>query len=160
MRPSRHQMFMAMARAAAMRATCYRLNVGAVLVRDQNVVAIGYNGAPSGRPHCTGSGCQYYDESGCTVIHAETNALRRYRESLHEAAPPRSLALYVTHSPCLGCASELSDETDVVGDVFYETAYRDPTPIKYLRQGGVRVWQLLPSGMLVDTATGGLVERP
>lgn len=162
MRPSRHSMYMAMARAAAMRATCYRLNVGSVLVgEDRNVIGIGYNGAPMGEPHCTGNGCQYYTSLGCKVIHAEVNALER---AIH---PDRRVAfLYTTHSPCGDCTTRILDSAGVhipgrgynpvVMEVYFETAYRDPSPVKRLLDGEIDVYQLLPSGLLVDQRTGSL----
>lgn len=146
-------MFMAMARAAATRATCYRLNVGAVLTQDRNVVAVGYNGAPSGRAHCTGDGCAYYSPTGCTVVHAEANVILRVG-----AASARSHELYVTHSPCAACSVLLAGRGVLVTDVFYETAYRDASPVQYLIEHGLRVYQLLPSGLVVDQRTLSLVE--
>ena len=143
-------MFMAMARAAAMRSTCYRLNVGAVLVYDRNVVAVGYNGAPSGEPHCTGNGCRYFTPAGCRVVHAEANALERVAGSPVDS-------LYVTHSPCAECARSLVAAE--IAEVFFETAYRDPSPVRYLIDAQLDVFQLLPSGLLVDQRTGHLVER-
>lgn len=145
-------MYMQMARAAATRATCYRLNVGAVLVHGRNVIAIGYNGAPSGESHCTGNGCRYFTPLGCKVVHAETNVLSRAKHRI-------GCDLYVTHSPCSDCASRIA-EGYVVSRVFFETAYRDPAPVKMLLDTGRPVYQLLPSGMLVDQRTGELVEAP
>jgi len=158
-RPSRHQMYLAMARAASMRATCYRLNVGAVVVEGRNVVAVGYNGAPSGEPHCTGNGCQYFTVSGCKVVHAEINALERVDTDERIA---RHVGLYVTHSPCGDCvmAMKLAARRGLyVERVFFETAYRDPSPIKQLIDYGVEVYQVMPSGLLVNHRTGEL-EQP
>jgi len=157
-------MFMQMARAAATRATCYRLNVGAVLAsrHDHNVVAVGYNGAPSGQPHCTGGGCRYFTSNGCKVVHAEINALRRGVVDSALAHTVGSLALYVTHSPCQSCAEAIIFHRSI-GEVYFEIPYRDPAPIQHLlrsvgRPTPVRVWQLLPSGLAVDQSTGQLVE--
>lgn len=162
MRVSREQMFMDMAKAAARRSTCFRLNVGAVVVSDRNVVSIGYNGAPSGHPHCTGNGCPYFvDGRGCGVVHAEINALSRIavgdgRFMLRDASMPK-LELYVTHSPCAGCAEAIL-ESGRIGRVYFETAYRIVDPVKALVARGVEVFQLLPSGMMVDHRTGELVS--
>lgn len=155
MRPSRHSMYMAMARAAAMRATCYRLNVGAVLVYDRSVVGVGYNGAPSGQPHCTGNGCQYFEPTGCKVVHAEINALRHIERVMLN--PDDRFDLYVTHSPCSDCARQLCFDGRV-SNVFFETPYRDPSPVKELLDNFIGVWQLLPSGLVVEQRTGRLVE--
>lgn len=75
MRISREQMFMDIAEIVAKRSACLRNNVGAVIVnKENNIVAIGYNGVPSGIPHCTSECCI----KGCSLaIHAEDNAIRR-----------------------------------------------------------------------------------
>lgn len=160
MRPSRHQMYLAMARAAAMRATCYRLNVGAVVVEDRNVISIGYNGAQTGAPHCVGEGCPYYTPAGCTVTHAEANALERARRGPGERF---LVSVYCTHSPCNACVSlmvtqRLDDKAAgaVVEEFYYETAYRDATPINRLLAVDVPVFRVLPSGLMVDEKTGAL----
>lgn len=164
MRPTRHQMFLEMARAASRRGTCYRLNVGAVVVDSTplnvpNVLGIGYNGAPSGEPHCTGNGCQYFTPRGCRVVHAETNALERATHSTAVFAD-----LYVTHSPCGACVQLIADAGTrtatgpTIRRVFFETAYRDPEPIKTLIGSGKDVYQILPSGLVVDQRTGEIVE--
>lgn len=156
-------MFMAMARAAATRATCYRLNVGAILVEDRNVVAIGYNGAPSSAPHCTGAGCQYFSAEGCKVLHAEANALERAQNTV--ISRDSFCELYVTHSPCNSCVSAILSARRslvrrvMVGEIYFETPYRDPEPIRRLIQGDVRVMQLLPSGLLVDQSSGEIVDE-
>ncbi len=162
MRPSRHQMYMAMAKAAAMRSACYRLNVGAVLtLNHENVVSIGYNGAPRKVEHCTGNGCQHYTPMGCKVIHAERNAIER----VYSWKTARVYQLYVTHSPCNECAQLILD-TGAINTVYFETAYRDPAPLKLLLEGSsimrwdqIDVYQMTPNGMLVDMRTGQLCER-
>ena len=146
---------MAMAKAAASRSTCYRLNVGAVIVdaseTTQRVVAVGYNGAPSGMPHCSGNGCQYFAPTGCKVTHAESNAIGQCL-----GREPGTHELYVTHSPCAACAQVVT-ACGLFHSVFYETAYRDSAPIKWLlAMEGLGVYQLLPSGFVVDAATGEL----
>lgn len=145
-------MFLAMARAASQRSTCFRLNVGAVIVSSlsHNVLAVGYNGAPSGQPHCTGNGCQYFTPRGCKVVHAEANALSRLTTSAY-------CHVYTTHSPCSDCVELLLSQGRIEA-VYFETAYRDPTPIARLIDGGIQVYQVLPSGLMVDQKTGDLVQ--
>lgn len=128
---------------------------------DRKVLSVGYNGAPSGKPHCTGRGCQYHVVGvGCQVLHAEMNAL--------DHAPFLKTAqvhdLYVTHSPCMACATDR--RMGYVRRVFFETAYRDSSPVQELLMGTVDscvrppidVYQLLPSGLAVDQRSGDLVE--
>ena len=168
MRISRHQMFMGIARVVAQRSTCNRLNVGAVLVSGQNVVGIGYNGAPAGEQHCAVGGtvtCPHMGASGCTVDHAERNAFVRAGVRVDSAeamiASTEQLAgtwdaLYVTHSPCQRCAHLIHEMK--VPTVYFEAEYRNAEPIKWLLSYGVTVHRLTPAGYLVDVATGKVFE--
>ena len=54
------QYFMTITQQVAERSTCTRAKVGAIIVRDKNILATGYNGAPAGMPHCTDAGCLIY----------------------------------------------------------------------------------------------------
>lgn len=151
-RPAREQMFMEVARTVAKRSTCHRLNVGAVLVVDHNIVSMGYNGAHSGAEHCGGTGCQYFvPTKGCGVVHAEENAISRAPEYARKGD------LYVTHSPCVRCA-ELVLSVDIEA-VYYETEYRDPAGIEVLlRKPTLLVRRLQPSGYLLDRRTGDVIN--
>ena len=105
-RISRDQMFMEIAQVVAKRGTCDRAQVGAVLVNDntKNIIAIGYNGAPSGEPHCDTYGHDLKDNHCTRAIHAEVNCLMKACDYYHTTIP---LTLYVTHYPCMGCTVEL-----------------------------------------------------
>ena len=111
-----------------------RLKVGAVLVRDNNILSCGYNALPR---HIYGP-CELPD--GTTdprVRHAEKNALMaltRRNESSKDAT------LFVTHSCCVYCAVDIVDAG--VKEVFYLYEYRDTSGIDYLRQSGVTVTKL------------------
>lgn len=104
------------------RGTCPRLKVGAVLVgADGRVKSTGYNGAPSGRAHCTEAGCLTEPETGrCKrTVHAEINALL--------GASPEERArgtLYVTHQPCPECQAVLLNSG--LATVYYREPYRAP----------------------------------
>ena len=82
-RPSWDEYFLGIADLVSKRSTCLRRRVGAVLVKDRHILATGYNGAPSGLPHCLDIGCllqQLNVPSGerhelCRALHAEQNAL-------------------------------------------------------------------------------------
>jgi len=153
MRISREQMFMQVAHTVAQRSTCHRLNVGAVLVVDSNIVSMGYNGARSGQEHCGGTSCGYYQPpQGCSVVHAEVNALLR--------APPgiQGGSLFVTHSPCLACARMIA--TVGIDSLYFETEYRSREGIDHLLLDGskVIVRRLQPSGYLTDLRTGEIIR--
>ena len=74
-RPTWPEYFQQHAALASSRATCPRAACGAVIVKDRRIIATGYNGAPSGHPHCTDVGCEMADGHCQRVIHAEVNAI-------------------------------------------------------------------------------------
>jgi dCMP deaminase len=107
-RLNRDQLGLLLAHAWSLRGTCARRRVGCVLMdADGYQVGAGYNGPPSGHPHCTDEPCAGASlASGeglelCEAVHAEANALLRL------ADPRRVHAAYVTHSPCLHCVKLL-----------------------------------------------------
>jgi dCMP deaminase len=79
-RPSWDEYFMDITTLVAKRSTCIRRKVGAILVKDRNILATGYNGAPSGIPHCLDIGCLREEMSVpsgerhelCRGLHAES----------------------------------------------------------------------------------------
>jgi|SRR5579875_3033932 len=96
--------FIDIANVIAERATCKRLKVGAVIVKNNRIVATGYNGSIHGHPHCEDEGCLLNDQGRCIrCIHAEMNAiLHANRDDLKEAT------LYVTHECCENCSKHLA----------------------------------------------------
>jgi deoxycytidylate deaminase len=67
--------FMNIARMVATRSTCPRKFVGAVIVKNNNILSTGYNGSMSGAPHCTDVGCMMEGDHCVATIHAESNAI-------------------------------------------------------------------------------------
>jgi len=119
--------FMGIARVVARRSTCLHRHVGAVIVKGKQIVSIGYNGAPSGHPHCLDIGCAREGvPSGqrselCRGAHAEQNAINfaaRYGISIEGAT------LYTTHYPCSWCAKSLVNSG--IAEVVYDEDYPDP----------------------------------
>lgn len=154
MRISREQMFMGIARVVSQRSTCHRLNVGAVVVKEDRVLSTGYNGSSPLSPHCGGTQCEYFMEGRCRVIHAERNATWFAVGSLAGAH------IYVTHSPCSACADIIFEAG--ITHVFYESEYRDPTPLIWLINRGLEVFRLTPSGYIITMGIdneGKLVTR-
>jgi len=112
-RPSWDEYFMTITRQVAERSTCLRAKVGAVIVRDRNILATGYNGSPAGQPHCLDVGCLIYksqtpsggSEENCfRTIHAEINAIA---QAAKNGAAIRGGDIYVTHTPCIHCFKTL-----------------------------------------------------
>ena len=127
-RPSWHQYFMTITRQVAERSTCARAKVGAVIVRDKNILATGYNGAPAGLPHCTDVGCLVYasrtpagetEENCFRTIHAEINAIA---QAARNGASIRDADIYITHTPCIHCLKVLINTG--IKRVFYEKEYK------------------------------------
>lgn len=130
-RPSWDQYFLTITRQVAERSTCKRAKVGAVIVRDKNILATGYNGAPAGLAHCTEVGCLIYEsktpsgeiEENCyRTIHAEINAIA---QAAKNGVSIRDAAIYVTHTPCIHCMKVLINTG--ITHIFYERDYKANT---------------------------------
>lgn len=151
-RISRHQAYMGVAEVMSRRSTCFRRNVGAVIVEDKNIISIGYNGPASGEPHCTGNGCADPTKGCQRAIHAEINALDRVTPIGHR----KTWSMYCTESPCASCASAIVNSP--VSEVFFLNQYRLTGGLDMLLTNGVMVWRMTPSGMIINYRTGELVE--
>ena len=152
MRLSRPQMFMEIAHIVAKRSTCMRLNVGAVIVQDRRIVSIGYNGAPSGAPHCLGNDCP--GKHRCfETIHAEDNAIRHLPWSNYTIT---GLDLYVTDSPCVHCFKMVAEDRRV-DRIFFGTPYRRTEHLIGHGQN-IGVYRVLPAGYVVEWRTQELVD--
>lgn len=127
-RPSWDQYFMMITRQVADRSTCNRAKVGALIARDKNILATGYNGAPAGLPHCTEVGCLIYEsrtpsgeiEENCfRTIHAEINAIA---QAAKNGAMIRDADIYITHTPCIQCFKVLINTG--IKRIVYEKPYK------------------------------------
>ena len=133
-RPSWDEYFLRITAEVAQRSTCLRAAVGAVIVKDKRILTTGYNGAPSGLPHCTEVGCLMVDGHCVRALHAEQNALL---QSARHGIAVAGGAIYVTHQPCLTCAKMLINAGIV--RVIYLKAYQDPIAQEFLQQAGVEL---------------------
>ncbi|MFQ5539308.1 MAG: cytidine/deoxycytidylate deaminase family protein [Candidatus Binatia bacterium] len=147
-RLSWHQYFMTITRQVAERSTCNRAKVGAVIVRDRNILATGYNGAPAGMPHCTDAGCLIYEsrtpngdiEENCfRTIHAEINAIA---QAAKNGSNIKDSTVYVTHTPCIHCLKVLVNTG--ITRVYYETPYKLHTLEEILRTTHVHMEKVVP----------------
>lgn len=151
--------YMQMAEVWASRSKANRLQVGALLVKDQQIISDGYNGMPSGVEDDV---CEYWDfpssyggqdgiggppnkelRTKLDVLHAESNTLLKIAKNGGTGA--EGATLYTTHSPCPECA-KLIKQAGVVRVVFRHT-YRLSDGIVLLRKLGVQVQQLLGSNI-------------
>jgi dCMP deaminase len=118
--------------------TARRLKVGALIVKDDRIISIGYNGMPSGWDN----NCELELEDGTIktkpeVLHAETNAIAKLARSVESGL---DADLFVTHSPCLDCAKLIYQAG--IRRVYYATNYRDDSGINFLQASNVEVIKL------------------
>jgi dCMP deaminase len=144
-RPSWDEYFMQIAFTVAERSTCNRAQVGAVLVRDRRILTTGYNGAPSGLPHCEEIGHLIIDDHCVRTLHAEQNAI--IQGALHGISIAGATA-YVTHQPCLTCAKMLINSG--IQRVVYAGNYPDLNSRDFLSTAGV-VLDHLPRARVGDS---------
>lgn len=120
--------FMDIAKRVAERATCSRAKIGAVIVKEKNIVATGYNGSPAGHPHCTEVGCLIYvsrnpdgeEEENCfRTIHAEINAIA---QAAKNGTSIDGADIYITASPCYHCLKTLLNTG--IKAIYYEKPYK------------------------------------
>jgi dCMP deaminase len=141
-RPAWHEYFMEIAALVATRATCIRRQVGAILVKDKRILCSGYNGAPTGIPHCDETGClrkRLGVPSGekhelCRGVHAEQNAI--IQAACHGISV-MGATLYCTHQPCSICAKMLINAGIV--RVVFGRGYNDAMAREMFLQAGVEL---------------------
>ena len=130
-----------------------RLQVGCVVVKDNTIIGIGYNGMPSGwnndcekRSYINiDSKWQYLDEDGSTyslvtrseVLHAESNSLAKIARSTNSS---EGASLFVTHAPCLDCAKLMYQAG--INSVYYRNSYRDNSGVDFLKECNIEVEQI------------------
>lgn len=133
-RPSWDEYFMDIARVVSTRSTCPRRSVGAVLVRNRQILSTGYNGAPRGLPHCTEVGCLMRDGHCVRASHAEMNAIAQ--AALHGVAV-KGATLYCTDRPCLTCTKLLINAG--IERIVYLREYEDEVASEMVKQAGIEL---------------------
>lgn len=137
-RPSWDEYFMGIAVQVARRSTCDRAHVGAIIVKDRRILTTGYNGAPSGLPHCDDIGHLIVDGHCVRTLHAEQNAII---QAAYHGVSVQGGTLYVTHQPCLTCAKMIINAG--IRRVVYAGEYPDPLAREFLAQAGVSLQHVL-----------------
>ena len=110
-RPSWDRYFMNIAYKAAERSNCIRRQIGAVIVRDKNIISTGYNGTPIGVKNCFEGGCSRcasdipsgHGVDTCLCAHAEQNA---FAFAARHGARTEGAVIYSTTRPCFWCLKE------------------------------------------------------
>ena len=143
-----NQYFMSVACLIARRATCSRAHVGAVIVRERNILSTGYNGAPAGLPHCHDDSCRIYrtilpdgtiEENCVNTIHAEINAIA---QAARHGVSIRDSDIYITSSPCIHCLKVLINVG--IRTIYYRTPYKIERIDHLLQLSGIPLIQVNP----------------
>ena len=135
---------MATAKVFAELSHARRLHVGAIVVKDDRIISIGYNGMPAGWDN----NCEYevlpthHGEEPTLktkpeVLHAETNAIAKLARSNESGL---NADLFVTHAPCLDCAKLIYQAG--IKRVFFGAHYRDNSGVDFLKASGITVTQV------------------
>ena len=143
------QLYMDWAKRTAELSHARRLQVGAVIVKDDSVISYGYNGMPAGWDN----NCEYEEEilqsefgkgnwlektgqliTKPEVLHAESNAIAKLAKSHNSGL---GATMFITHAPCMECAKLIYQSG--IGHVLYRDAYRDSSGITFLEKSGIVV---------------------
>ena len=134
--------YMDVAERFAKLSSARRLHVGAIVVKDDRIISIGYNGMPSGWDNdCedkvwTQDG-DYTLKTKPEVLHAETNAIAKLAKSNESGL---GATMFITHAPCLDCAKLIYQSG--IGSVLYRNSYRDTSGVTFLEKSGIQVTQV------------------
>ena len=143
------ELYMDWAKRCAELSYARRLQVGAVIVKDDSVISYGYNGMPAGWDNNCEEEVVVAVVDGVPqreikelktkpeVLHAESNAIAKLAKSNNSGL---GADLFVTHSPCLECAKLIYQSG--ISRVWYGENYRDDAGVKFLRTSGVQVKEL------------------
>ena len=140
MKPKFIEAYMDVAERFAQLSSAQRLQVGAIVVKDDRIISIGYNGMPAGWDNC----CEEWngeDDWGNTilkskpeVLHAESNAIAKLAKSPESGD---GASIFITHSPCIDCAKLIYQSG--IAAVYYKNEYRSTQGIDFLHKSGVEV---------------------
>lgn len=117
--------FMNITKEVATLSHCVRFKVGAVLVKEGNIISFGYNGTPSGMDNA----CEENDVTLPHVIHAECNAILKAAKTGNSVD---GSTLYLTLSPCLDCSKLILQSG--IKRIVYLNEYRNRDGIDFLKQ--------------------------
>ena len=151
MKPKFIKYYMAIAKRTAELSSAVRLQVGAIIVKNDRIVSIGYNGTPSGWDNA----CEHvvdvspqdprYDYNHFTkelktkneVIHAEANAIAKLAKSTESG---EGAVMFLTHAPCMDCAKQIY--TAGIRKVFFDSNYRSTDGVVFLNNCNLEVEQI------------------
>jgi dCMP deaminase len=137
MKPRLLQAYMKTAETFAELSHARRLHVGAIVVKDDRIISIGYNGMPAGWDN----NCEIEVDgkliTRSEVLHAESNAVSKLARSSESGD---GATMFVTHAPCMECSKLIYQSG--IRRVYFGAAYRDDSGVQFLKQCGIAVEQM------------------
>ena len=151
MKPKFIQAYMEVAKTFANLSSAKRLQVGAIVVKDNRIISLGYNGTPTGWDNC----CEElalnvvgvakdgkdivepYYKTKAEVIHAESNAISKLARSSESG---EGASMFITHAPCLDCAKLIYQSG--ISEVYYGSEYRSSDGLDFLQKSGIPALQV------------------
>lgn len=126
--------FMSIALLASQRSPCKRLQVGSVIVKNNRLISMGYNGYIPGAPHIS----RVKDDHEQSIIHSEVNALA---DCAKRGTSLENSKIYVTHFPCINCFRSIA--ACEIKEVIYLDDYKNDTIVEKLaRDSGIKLRKL------------------
>jgi dCMP deaminase len=147
MRPSLNKIFMQTAELFAQRSTCIRVQVGSILVKNNKIIATGYNGSTKNHIHCTDYFKDIVDINSKEFksrhlqfseeyeLHSEINVLLFCAK---EGISTNGTTIYITLSPCLSCAKAIL-VSGIIKVIYKDDYDRDLRGISFLQENGIIV---------------------
>ena len=132
-----NRFFMDVALRTAQMSYAVRSKVGSVLVKDNRIIATGWNGTPAGADNCCEETCGIELKTKPNVIHSEANIIYN---SAKNGIKTDGTVLYITLSPCSTCALAIIQAG--IKKVYYHEEYRDTTGLDILRESDIEVEKL------------------
>jgi len=137
--------YMDVAERFAQLSSATRLKVGAIVVKDDRIISIGYNGMPTGWDNCCeeevlvdygnrAGDAKYELKSKPEVLHAESNAIAKLARSPESG---EGASIFITHSPCIDCAKLIYQSG--ITTVYYKNDYRSTQGIEFLNKSDIEV---------------------
>jgi len=128
--------YMDVAKRFSKLSSAQRLQVGAIAVKDDRIISIGYNGMPSGWDNCCEDEVIENGWPGLKtkpeVLHAEMNCLMKLAKSTESG---EGAAMFITHTPCIDCAKGIYQAG--IKEVYYDREYRDSAGVDFLEKSGI-----------------------
>jgi dCMP deaminase len=131
---------MSIAETVAKQSSAKRLQVGAIIVKEDRVISLGYNGMPAGWTNVCEEVIEQHEDGGQVtrtkdeVIHAEANAIAKLARSTEAG---EGSEMFLTHAPCIQCAKQIF--TAGIKKVYYRNTYRDTSGLDFLGKCGVDI---------------------